>query len=403
MAESEAALRALAEQVQALQQQVTQQQAAVVAQQQTMAQQQAALAALQAQVEEASTLPTRVAAATEVPGTQQGRAKTSRRRLFTAAGAAAAAATAATVIVGSGDVAHAATGSNWVLGVSNNANSPTILTNTGGSSPSVLLNVDNSAVSGGDGIHGTGGPGGSGVYGVGPEYGVFGTSYVGAGVYGLSAHGGIGVLGQAVNVTARGIQSGGQGGQFIGQQAALNLSSMATSPGVPAGSGHDTGDIYVDSNTTLWVCTAGGTPGTFVRLTSVLSTATGGAITYLSQPIRLLDTRVGATDALNTPGAPYTAGSTNPLTVAGVTYNGVTVPNPIAGCMGQITATNETGSGYIALVPHGLGFTGTDNLPFSAGETVAIWFNSALASGVLDIIVGGASTDVILDLFAVVA
>ena len=402
MAETEAALRALAEKVQALQQQVTQQQAAVVAQQQTMAQQQAALAALQTQVEEVSTLSNTVAAATEVPGTRQSRAKTSRRRLFTTAGAAAVAATAGAVIVGPGDVAHAATGNNWVLGVSNNANSPTILTNTGGSIPSVLLNVNNSGVSGGTGISGSGGTGGIGVYGSGGEYGVNGSSGSGAGVFGLSSLGGVGVLGVAVAPASRGNQFG-VGGQFQGQEAALNLSSLATSPGVPAGHAHAAGDIYVDSNTTLWVCIASGLPGTFVRLTSVLSTATGGAITYLSQPIRLLDTRAGATDALNTPGAPYTAGSTNPLTVAGVTYNGVTVPNPIAGCMGQITATNETGSGYIALVPHGLGFTGTDNLPFSAGETVAIWFNSALASGVLDIIVGGASTDVILDLFAVVA
>jgi hypothetical protein len=399
---AEAALRALAEQVQALQQQVTQQQATVVAQQQTIAQQQAALAALQAQVEEASTLSNTVAAATEVPGTRQSRAKTSRRRLFTTAGAAAAAATAGAVIVGSGDVSHAATGSNWVLGVSNNANSTTVLTNTGGSIPSVLLRLDNSGVYGGDGVSGIGGQGGTGVFGTGGIYGVSGSSSLGAGVFGLTTGGGVGVAGLAVAASTRENQFG-VGGQFQGQEAALNLSSLATSPGAPTSHAHAAGDIYVDSNYTLWVCIASGIPGTFVRLTSVLSTVSGGAITYLSQPIRLLDTRVGATDALNTPGAPYTAGSTNPLIVAGVTYNGVTVPQPIAGCMGKITATNETGSGYIALVPHGLGFTGTDNLPFSAGQTVATWFNSALAGGVLDIIVGGASTDVILDLFGVVA
>jgi hypothetical protein len=173
--------------------------------------------------------------------------------------------------------------------------------------------------------------------------------------------------------------------------------------GAPTTGVHYAGELYVDHAAVLWFCTGLGTPGTWVRLPGVRSSATGGAITYLPKPIRLLDTRSGATDALNEPGAPYAGGSTHSLTIAGVTFNTVTVPSGALGAIGNVTVVNAVGGGYLALVPHGAGFTGTAILAYTAGQTVSNSFNVGLSSGELDIIIGGNTTDVILDLFAVVA
>jgi hypothetical protein len=67
-----------------------------------------------------------------------------------------------------------------------------------------------------------------------------------------------------------------------------------------------------------------------------------------------------------------------------------------------VTATRRRDAGYVALVPHGIGFSGTAILAFNAGQTVSNSFNVGPSSGTLDIIIGNAGTDVILDLFAVV-
>ncbi len=392
MTDAEAAMQALTEQIQALQHEVSQQQAAMTQQQeeisqqlavqrQTIAQQQAELAALQARTEEADR--ERQVAATAHRGK-----KTSRRRLLTTAGAAAAAATAAAVALGAGNasIAHAANGDPLLLGKDNTASSITSLATTGSPGTSPLLNLNN-----------TGSP--SGAVALLASVGSQGVAVQGTATGDFSR----GVLGQSDTGTgASGMSTSGVGGVFKGGRAPLNL-APAGSPGAPASGAHVQGDIFVDSNATLWVCIKSGTPGTWVRLTSVLNGTTGGATTYLSKPIRLLDTRSGVTDAKNNGGGPYAAGSTHTLTIAGVTFNGVTVPSLIAGAMGKITATDTAGGGYIALLPHGVAFSGTANLPFGPGETVAIWFNSAVVSGELDIYIGSSATDVVLDLFGVVS
>lgn len=183
------------------------------------------------------------------------------------------------------------------------------------------------------------------------------------------------------------------------------LQVLQTAAGAPTTGTHTKGEQIRDANGELWLCTASGTPGTWVQVYHLASGATAGGLTsYLSKSIRLLDTRGGDSLALNNGGGPYTGGP-YPLQIAGVNWQGVTVPSNCGGAIGNVTAVaGSAGGGYLALVPHGAGFSGTANLDFSANQIVCNWFNVALSSGgAIDIIIGGYPTDVIIDLFATVS
>ncbi len=126
--------------------------------------------------------------------------------------------------------------------------------------------------------------------------------------------------------------------------------------------------------------------------------------TYLPKPIRLLDTRVGATDAFACPQTPCKPGTPTTVQVAGVSYNSVTVPTGLAGAIGNLTVINELGEGFIEVVPSGAGDSGVSNADYLPASFVFNSFNVGLSiSGALDIIVVGHGCDVIIDLFAVVA
>ncbi|HEX6818891.1 MAG TPA: hypothetical protein VF120_10985 [Ktedonobacterales bacterium] len=82
------------------------------------------------------------------------------------------------------------------------------------------------------------------------------------------------------------------------------------------------------------------------------------------------------------------------------------VPSNAVGAIGKVTAVSTpAGGGFIALVPSGSGSPTTGTLPYGASATVATSFNVGLGGspGALDIYIGGNPTDVVIDLFAVVA
>ena len=114
----------------------------------------------------------------------------------------------------------------------------------------------------GHGVKGEGkGSGRAGVLGTnadGGGYGVWGlnTSSGGTGVYG---YGYCGVRGQG--------RGSGYGGQFEGGKAQLKLTPKGTQ-GRPKSGQHQKGEIYVDSATHIFVCTGGGTPGTWRKVTT---------------------------------------------------------------------------------------------------------------------------------------
>jgi hypothetical protein len=112
------------------------------------------------------------------------------------------------------------------------------------------------------GVHGhTTKTGYSGVYGL--HKGTLGFGVVGDG----TGTGGSGVLGrnaQGVGVEARASR---YGGKFDGSRSQLVLVPK-TSTGRPTTGTHAKGEIYMDSAGTLFVCTKGGTSGTWRKVTT---------------------------------------------------------------------------------------------------------------------------------------
>jgi hypothetical protein len=349
---------------------IAQQELQIAQQDARMALQDAELAALRAsQVMDATTPALLSADAPAAPATTTRRGRTgtgpraSRRALLQLGGAAAAAGVAATAALVAGEggkIAHAADDGSLLIGNANLGTAQTSLAITGSSSadPFFLVDassatvigaaaikgisnaVDGTGVSGSGGITGVSGisSNGTGVYGQGNMApGVFGQSNTAAGVYGSSSSG-IGVLG---------LSDSGVGGHFYGARGALNLGQYGT-PGAPTANQHYKGDIYLDLFATVWVCIGDGVPGTWVRVATVPNGAVGGATTYLSTPVRLLDARTSPGTALVTRG-PLAGNETYAFTVAGLGGSGI--PSAAQGLIANVTVLGPSGIGNLSLFP----------------------------------------------------
>jgi hypothetical protein len=267
-----------------------------------------------------------------------------------------------------------------------------------------VTGYDRTNTVGGIGVNGTS------LRGVGIEgnsetgFGVLGISQSASGVHGVSdtnfgvsgeCTDGAGVLGTSVN-NIGGYFIGVLGGRFRGSGAPLQL-DPAGGPGAPGSGAHDAGQIYLDSLAVVWVCTAGGTPGTWVRLTRVPSGTPGGALNYLPAPIRLYDTR--SSPAPLPLGKGLLAGNTTyTIQVTGTAVNGVSVPPGATGVFGNLTVTSTQGPGDLILWPDGAAKPNASNINYGTGQTVANAFNVGLsAGGVMDLFVHVSGTDVIID------
>lgn len=266
-------------------------------------------------------------------------------------------------------------------GGSARASGTTSLTGTSGNTLAVTGPDDvygvHSTVGGSEGV-------GVGGFAIGPgSIGVLGESDSGYGVVG-AVNTGIALATGGTNRFAQGLQ---------------------TYVGAPTSGTYNAGEQIRDKNGELWLCVAGGAPGTWVMASHAVAGYSGGAISYLNQSIRLLDTRGGDDLAKVDTGGPISPGSPYPVPIANVNWQGVQVPANAVGAIGNVTAVaTPSGGGYLALVPHGTPFSGTALFAFSANQIVSNSFNVGLSGGQLDIIVGGSNpTDVVLDLFAVIA
>jgi hypothetical protein len=175
------------------------------------------------------------------------------------------------------------------------------------SNPTVTAIEGIANVAQGAGLSGTGGLYGvygkaNGADGIG-VYGESGGSGTTPGVWGVNTGAGPGILAYATS----GVDLDATGAGRLRQQ-------LQASAGAHTGAGttYQKGEMLRDTNGELWLCTGSGAPGTWVNVAHLSPGATsGGAITYLSQSIRLLDTRVGF-PALNTPAAPTRAAALTP-------------------------------------------------------------------------------------------
>jgi hypothetical protein len=362
----------------------------------------------------------------EVPAEQRPRSGAkSRRALLKLGGAAAAVGVAAVAAAAATELAHPGTA---------HAHSDTItFQQTASGSGNVAIEGD--GTSGARGITGTS-DSDIGVYGQSTSgTAVYGQSTSGAGVrgsgftgvlgFGTSGSGveaystsGIGVYGQSTSnsgvtghstsgtgvyaTTTSGsgvIASGAYGGLFYGTVAPLALGPHGGA-GAPTSGTHYAGEIYPDGNTTLWVCVSGDGSGvgTWARLTGVANGTPGGALNYLSAPIRLFDSRMGTNAPLPSVKGALAGQSTTTIQVTGTLVGGLSVPAGATGVFGNLTVTNTQGPGDLILWPHGATQPTTSNINYGPGQTVANSFNVGLNSGgAMDLFVHVSGTDVIID------
>ncbi len=215
--------------------------------------------------------------------------RVSRRRLLSKAGAAAAGLVVAGALT-QRDIREAKA-TNHVVGTSTASDVPAVKgTNTGGGTAMQGDCGDNGSASrgavegsnnstsgygvwGNSAFVGVKGDGNfTGVRGESPStYGVHGTG-AGAGVVGdCSESGGIGVWGfsnvnNGFGVIGESGSSSGYGGMFKGGKAQLKLVPASTR-GRPSGA-HTKGEIYMDSAGALFVCTKGGNPATWRKVST---------------------------------------------------------------------------------------------------------------------------------------
>jgi hypothetical protein len=223
-------------------------------------------------------------------------------------------------------------------------------------------------------------------------FGVFGRSTQDVGVWGETTNGNAGVVGKAGAGTTgngvsgnadlghgvAGVSSSWVGGVFVGPAANVWLQGHVGN-GAPNTGTHYHGLIYADQSATLWVCIADGTPGTWVRLTGVGSGTQGGAISYLSTPVRLLDARTSPGTALVTRG-PLAANEVYDFTVAGLGGSGI--PSNAQGLIGNVTILGPSGAGNLSLFPSGGAIPSVASMTFGTpGLFLANGVNVAIGSG----------------------
>jgi len=249
-------------------------------------------------------------------------------------------------------------------------------------------------------------PGGSvATYSVGKNVGVLGetkTDPTGIGIVGRST-GTCGVLGEGAGGTigTAGYSPSGLGVRAVGGRAQIGLRQAAEMPAlVPPPNrtdAHDAGEIYFDDDESLWLCVAGGTPGTWVRLAGP---ATAGALTVLPTPTRVYDSRPGQPPNI----APQTKLTANtPRTGIALTTNNSGIPTDASAAIITATVVNTAGGapggpGFLTVYPDGIPAPSTSNLNWtSAGAVVANTTTVALGPGAKIAAFANRATDLIID------
>ncbi len=191
------------------------------------------------------------------------------------------------------------------------------------------------------------------------------------------------------------------GGSFTGGQAPLAL-GLAGAPGAPSTGTHVNGEVYLDNGANVWLCVTSGSPGGWARVGLVSPGRSGGAISYLVAPVRLLDARSGASSGLIN--RPALAGNEiYILSVAGLGGSGI--PSSAQGLICNVTVLGPGGNGNLSLFPAGAPLPTTASLTFLAGAFLANHVSSALGSGGSVAIQNqsGSTTPLVLDAVAYIS
>jgi hypothetical protein len=122
-------------------------------------------------------------------------------------------------------------------------------------------------------------------------------------------------------------------------------------------------------------------------------TAGGGEVTLLSSPVRIYDTRPGATAPIGAGTGPLAAGSTTTIQVTGTLVGGIGVPARARAVVGNVSAVTTTGGGNLRLFPAGVATPTVASISYAAGQTTTNGVTVGLsATGQMSIFVGGSGT-----------
>jgi len=282
----------------------------------------------------------------------------SRRRLFGLMGGAAAAG-AGLAVAGAGlqpDVAGAATGGPILIGETNaTGTTVTALTPNGGTAPPQTFSLVNTLANA--------------------------NATTGTGIALTATGTGIAVAATSTNNPAVSAQS------MAAQMWLRN--SNASSPSGPPASGLQ-GEVYTNSRGELWFCTATGTPGTWVPLSSPYIPIT---------PTRVYDSRAGFPPDDSDPKTPIQSGSTVNVDIT----NGSSIPQSASAVVGNLTVANTHGpvGSFLTVFAEGTAQPPTSNVNWGTGQIVANSFTSRVntANGLITVFCSGGQTDFIVDLF----
>lgn len=300
-------------------------------------------------------------------------------------------------MVATASPAAAADGDPLVLGQANTSTQNTTLAYSNGSGWTADVTLGDAFLAvGGTSSHG------SGVWGYIEDQGL-------AGVRGqVDQSSGLGVLAEALQAGSIALGADSVSGPAMwaksddGVTLRLEPATRAGPPTtVPAGLAvYETGAFSVDNTGEVWLCTQGGTPGTWTRLLRE-DTAPGRVVPIT--PFRALDTRRPGGQGSGGPvipgqvQGPLSSGQTVTLDLAGV----APIPAGASGVIGNATVRRPTSPGRLRVFPAGV-VPSTSTLNFTVG-TVANAFTSGLAASGLSAVAtlpSGGSYHLVLDITA---
>ena len=205
-------------------------------------------------------------------------------------------------------------------------------------------------------------------------------------IYGTSSHG-PGVY--AESLTSWDLAAAGTG-------RVLQAPQGAAGPPTSTEINFSIGESIRDADGVLYLCVASGSPGVWAQVAAGPTGYAQGASCLLSAPIRLLDTRFGAT-APTSPGHQLAAGGILSLQVTGEAVDSIVVPASAVAVIGNVTAVNTAGRGYLTLWPDGATQPGASSLNFPATTAVANGVTVALSSAGVANIYTNQATDILFD------
>lgn len=182
-----------------------------------------------------------------------------------------------------------------------------------------------------------------------------------------------------------GISVRGYGGEFEGGKASVRLIPN-DSTGAPTTGDHLSGELFMDDSGALFLCTADGTPGTFVRLDAQ-------GPTYLDTPERAFDSRTTTA---------FSAGETRTIDLTTTS-----LPAGATSAIVNIAVTSTVGQGYLAVYDADQSIAGKPSFStinwFADGQTLANTTTVAVSAAGAIKVFAARATHVIVDVIAYTA